>query len=103
MEPTVNFAAGLEQARAELEAEGKLADRDHRIVRRLIENPLLVGPRGQRVRGLYRTHLRTRAMYAKLEKKVVVAALDWTTMVQWIKDHWFEILKFVLMIVPFII
>lgn len=102
MEPTHNFAAGLERARAELAKEGKLNDRDSKIVGAILEKPV-VEHQGRKIRAMYRLHVRTRAMYAKLNNVVVVSNLDWTNLVQWLKDHWVEIVRLILTIVPFII
>jgi hypothetical protein len=63
----------------------------------------VVEHQGRKIRAMYRLHLRTRAMYAKLNNVVVVSNLDWTKLVQWIKDHWVEIVRLILTIVPFII
>ena len=102
VEPTQNFAAGLEQARAELAKEGKLSEKDSKIVRAILDKPV-VEHQGRKIRAMYRLHLRTRAMYAKLNNVVVVSNLDWTKLVQWIKDHLVEIVRLILTIVPFII
>ena len=102
MEPTQNFAAGLELARAELAKEGKLDEKDGKLVGTILARPV-VEHEGKKIRAMYRLHLRTRALYAKLHNAVVVSNLDWTKLVQWLKEHWKEIVLFIVKIVPFII
>ena len=102
MEPTPNFAAGLAQARAELEKEGKLNERDGRAVTALLDKPVIEKD-GRKIRAMYRVHIRTRAMYAKLNNVVVVNNLDWTKLVEWLKEHWVEIVRIILSVIPFIL
>lgn len=102
VEPTQNFAAGLELARAELAKEGKLDERDARIVKALLDKPV-IEREGRKIRVMYRVHVRTRALYAKLHNGIVIGNMDWTKMVQWIKDHWREIVRFIITIAPFLL
>lgn len=102
MEPTPNFAAGLELARAELAKEGKLNERDGKIVRAILDKPV-VEHDGRKIRAMYRLHVRIRAMYGKLNHAVVISNLDWTKLVAWLKEHWVEIVRTILTIIPFII
>jgi hypothetical protein len=102
MEPTTNFAHGLELARAELDRDGKLSNRDNRLITRLLEQPVMVGPNGRPIRALVRVHRRTRTLYNRLQKSFPLT-LDWTKIVQWIKDNWLQIIRIILTVVPFII
>lgn len=102
MEPTPNFAAGLELARAELAKEGKLSEKDAKVVRAILDKPV-VEHEGRKIRVMYRLHCRIRAMYAKLNHSIVISNLDWTKLVAWLKDHWVEVIRTILAIVPFII
>ena len=102
VEPTQNFAAGLELARAELAKEGKLNERDGRLVRAILDKPV-IEHEGRKIRAMYRVHVRTRAMYAKLNNAVVIGNLDWTKLVTWIKEHWVEIVRFIITIAPFLL
>ena len=102
MEPTPNFAAGLELARAELAKEGKLSEKDAQVIGAILEKPV-IEHEGRKIRVMYRVHLRTRALYAKLNNAVVISNLDWTKLVQWIVDHWQEVVRIIIAVVPFII
>ena len=102
MEPTTNFAAGLELARAELAKEGKLTERDAKVIGVILERPV-IEHEGRKIRAMYRLHCRTRANYAKLNNAIVISNLDWTKLVAWLKEHWVEIIRTILFIVPFII
>jgi len=103
MEPTPNFAAGLQMAHDQLLAEGKLKKEDGEAVRKLLATPIVRRPNGERIRPIYRTHVRVRTLYAKTEKVIVIGALDWTKMVEWLKEHWVEIVKTILTVLMFII
>lgn len=103
MEATSNFAEALEIARFELDAEGRLTTRQDRLVRRILANPQLRLPTGQRENALVRVHHRVRKLYQRLEKLTLTYDLDWTALVEWIKEHWDEILRFILMVIPFLI
>jgi hypothetical protein len=102
MEPTPNFAAGLAQAKAELAKEGKLNERDARVIGEILDKPV-IQRNGKKIRAMYRVHVRTRAMYAKLNNMVVVNNLDWTKLVTWLKEHWVEVVRIILSVVPFIL
>lgn len=102
MESTTNFAAGLELARAELAKEGKLTEKDAKVIGAILEKPV-VEHQGRTIRAMYRLHVRTRANYAKLNRAIVVSNLDWTKLVAWLKEHWVEVIRTILAIVPFII
>jgi len=102
VEPTANFAAGLELARAELAKEGKLDEKDGRLVSAILDKPV-IEHEGRKIRAMYRVHVRTRAMYAKLNNAVVIGNLDWTKLVQWLKEHWREIVRFIITVAPFIL
>ena len=103
MEPTPNFAAGLQKAHDELLAEGKLKKEDGETVKRLLANPVATGKNGKRVHVMYRVHVRTRSMYAKLNNAVIVANLDWTKLVAWLKEHWVEVVRTILSVLLFLI
>lgn len=103
MEATTNFAAGLQLAHDQLAAEGKLKREDGELVRKLLANPVIRRSNGERVRPIYRTHVRVRTLYAKTKKVVVIGALDWTKMVEWLKEHWLEVIKTILTVLMFII
>lgn len=103
MEPTPNFAAGLAKARNELKAEGKLSERDDKLVSAILEKPVIVRPDGKKVRALYRIHLRVRSMYAKIKGEAQIRNIDWVALVAWIKEHWLEIIQAIITVVPFLI
>jgi hypothetical protein len=106
MEPTPNFAAGLVEARKQLAAEGKLSKEDDAAVSTLLAKPVVKRPDGTKFRAMYRVHYRVRALYAKLKRVegvVVVGNIDWTKIVSWIKEHWVEIIRIILTIIPFIV
>lgn len=103
MEPTANFAAALQMAHDQLAAEGKLKKEDGELVRKLLANPVVRLKNGDRVRPIYRTHVRVRTLYAKTQKVIVIGALDWTKLVAWLKEHWVEIVKTILTVLMFII
>jgi len=102
VESTKNFADGLELARAELSKDGKPDEKDGRVIRALLDKPVIERD-GRKIRALYRVHVRTRAMYAKLNRGASIGNLDWTKLVQWIKDHWMEIVRIILTVAPFIL
>jgi hypothetical protein len=102
LEPTTNFAAGLELARNELRSEKKLNEKDAKVVGAILDKPVMEH-KGRKVRAMYRTHLRALVLYDKLTPGVAILNLDWTKLVQWIKDHWQEIVRIILAIVPFIL
>lgn len=103
MEPTPNFAAGLAEARKQLAAEGKLSKEDDSAVATLMAKPVVVRPDGTRYRAMYRVHYRARNLYVKMNRIVLIGPLDWTKLVDWIKEHWFEIMRIVFTILPFIL
>jgi hypothetical protein len=103
MEATANFAAGLQMAHDQLLAEGKLKKEDGVAVRKLLANPLVVKPNGDRIRPIYRAHVRVRTLYVKSQRLIVIGALDWTKLVEWLKEHWMEVVKTILSIVLFIL
>lgn len=103
MEPTPNFAAGLAEARRQLAAEGKLSKEDDAAVTNLLAKPVIVRPDGTKFRPLYRVHYRVRTLYMKLDGAVIVIGnLDWTKLVSWLKEHWVEVVKIILMVLPLI-
>jgi hypothetical protein len=106
MEPTPNFAAGLVEARKQLAAEGKLSKEDDAAVSTLLAKPTVKRPDGTKFRAMYRVHYRTRLLYVKLKRasgEIVIGNLDWTKLVAWIKEHWVEILRIILTVIPFIL
>jgi len=98
-----SFAEAIEIVRLQLNDDGKIAKSDDEAVRRVLKNPMLQLPSGERVLALPRIHYRVRRLYARLEKAILPLTFDWTTLVEWIKEHWDEILRFILMVLPFII
>lgn len=103
MESTTNFAAGLQLAHDQLLAEGKLKKEDGELVRNLLANPVVRRPNGVRVRPVYRTHVRVRTLYAKTQKVIVIGAVDWTKLVEWLKENWPQVIKTILTVLMFII
>jgi hypothetical protein len=103
MEPTPNFAAGLTEAYRQLKSEGKLSKEHDEAVSTLLAKPVVTRKDGTKFRGMYRVHLRTRSMYAKLNNAVVIGNLDWTKLVAWLKEHWVEVVQIILKILPLIL
>jgi hypothetical protein len=102
MESTSNFRRGLQLAYNQLKSEGRLTEKDRKVVGTVLTTPVLRGPDGRRVFAMTRLHVRARRLYS-YEIGAIPFDLDWTSLVQWIKDHWLDILKFLLLIAPFLI
>lgn len=103
MEPTANFAAGLAEARRQLAEEGRLTKEDDEAVRTVLSKPIVIREDGTKVRVMYRVHVRARNLYAKLQRTVLIGNVDWTALVQWLKDHWVEIVRTILTVLITII
>ena len=93
METTASFEQALFQAHDELAAEGKLSSRHKGIFRRL---------RKHREHAMSRAHREVRQHYiAEAGIMDTVKAIDWAAVVQWLKDHWINIVGIILSIVMF--
>lgn len=103
-ETSTNFSRGLSDAYKQLEAEGKLTDQDKRVIGGVIERPVMFDPDGLPILAMKRLHLAVRRLYAKSHGLVaVVGWIDWTKVVDWLKENWMTIVKLALMILPFLI
>jgi hypothetical protein len=106
MEPTANFAAGLAEARKQLAAEGRLSKEDDDAVSTLLAKPVVIRADGTKFRAMYRVHYRTRLLYVKLKRaagEIVIGNLDWVKLVDWIKEHWVEIVRIIVTVFAFIL
>jgi hypothetical protein len=103
LELTTNFRAGLKAAYDSLDLEGSLTERDHQVVGQLLENPVLTSPGGERIFAMKRVHLRVRRYYARQMGAPFPFDIDWTKIVDWIKEHWVDIIRIILAILPFLI
>lgn len=101
MESTQNFQSGLLLAYNDLLREKRLSRRDRKVVGRLLQHPFIV-VNGRRIHAMGRVHLRIRRLYAK-HLGFAPINLDWTTIVQWIKDNWADIVRLILVILPFLL
>lgn len=102
MESTTNFKAGLEAAYEQLNREGRLSDTDRRVVGELLRNPVMTGPRGQRIFAMKRAHFRVRRYYARKTGAVLGFEIDWTKIVEWLKENWAQIVKILFSLLMFI-
>jgi hypothetical protein len=104
METTANFKAGFGQAYAELRAADQLSLQDGRAVGALLAHDLLTTPSGLRINGIRRSHRVVRRLYChKHNLPLRSAVLDWTSLVDWIKENWVEIVRFILALLPFLL
>lgn len=104
---TVTFQAALRQAEAERKHEGKRDFTSDVPIRALLRNPVVRGKDGREDFLMRRAERRVRRMYQweqlKQGRFSFFSNIDWGALVQWIKDHWVEIAKTILVIIPFLI
>lgn len=104
METTANFSVGLGLAYKALEAENRLDEEGRRVIGKIIEQPVIFTPDGIPILAMKRLHAAIRRLYAKaLGFVAIVGAIDWTKLVDWLKENWLTIVKIALTIIPFLI
>lgn len=104
METTANFAAGLKIAYHAMEFEGRLDEQGRQVIGKIIEQPVIFSPDGVPILAMKRLHVAIRRLYAKMLGFVaVIGAIDWTKVIDWIKENWLTIVKIAITIIPFII
>ena len=103
MEPTTNFAKALRTAYQELDTAGKLTQQDKQVVGQLLDNPVMTGPNGKEVLAMLRVHRKVRRFYLTSSHVVAVARINWEELIGWMKDHWVEIVRIILSVLPFLI
>lgn len=98
METSFNFQSGLRQAYNELAKEGKLSADEKQLVGELVRVR-----RGRKLVQLVRSHRAVRKYYLQKTGEPVLKRIDWNSIVQWIKDHWVDILKIILAVAPLLL
>lgn len=93
MDTTDNFLRGLALAYESRRSEGLLTRREQKVITRFLNMP-----RGAAHRQVHRM---VRHQYIK--DHPLIGAIDWTTVVDWIKANWNTILRIILTILPFLI
>lgn len=92
MESTSNFRVGIQKAYDE--SKDTLSKRDARVVKRFLELSEA---------SVARVHRRIRAIYIRRQRLSSDVGIDWTTIIEWIKENWITILKVILSVLPFLI
>ncbi len=92
VESTDKFAAAITQAYREREAQGLTGD-DRKYVGSIIGQPIQTDRHGRPFFAMRRLHAKVRTMYFVEKRQSWNTAIDWDTLVQWIKDHWLQILQ----------
>lgn len=102
MNSAINFQHALEMARNQREDMGLLGAQDSAIDY-LLGNGFKTGPAGET--NIRAVHRRVRWLYLRKtwNLRSFIGGFDWTTVVDWIVEHWADILKIVLAIIPFIL
>lgn len=105
MESLANFQDGLKLAFADLEKQNVLRGREKEVWQKAISLDARVKLNDQPAVALRRCQLKVRRLYAASQGRALLffPSIDWTAIVQWIKDHWQDILRVLLTVVPFII
>lgn len=102
MEATANFMAGLRAAYDELDQEGTLTAKDRETAQRMFKGPVLRRS-GKRVIATRILHQRVRRLYARTTGAILPFEIDWTKIVEWIKENWLTIVKIMLSLLMFVI
>lgn len=104
VEPTVNFAHALEYALNRRHAKGMESEQDE-SVRYLVANQHSLKTGNNDDLAMRRIHRKVRRLYIlkTWDFTAFFRQLDWGNMVDWLEEHWDDILKIILMILPFIL
>ena len=107
MDATANFQIALQTAADTIRSEGVWRSQDEAIVGSLLRTPVARGRRNEPIFAMKRAQLRVRRMYVwdqlKQGRFTFFDQLDWRKMVDWIIEHWDEILRVLIVIVPMIL
>lgn len=103
IESTSNFIEGLRKAYNAKKKEG-ISERDDRIVSFVLNNPQTTDPNGKVIPLQKQLHSGMRWEYLRLQNlRHPLKAIEWSKLVDWLVQHWGDIIRIVLMLVPFLI
>ncbi len=96
-ESTSNFTAALRDAHVRQVAAGKAQGKQLRVMGALFtSDPTSTG-------NLRRAHREVRRLYLRKTGKRFAFRLDWAKLVDWLIEHWDDILKIVMTILPLVV
>lgn len=101
METTANFKHGMALAHQAMKATSNRDIRSVQLIQRLLDNPVMVTSTGDVVWAMRRAHRAVRRLYFGLNGNV--KAVDWTKIVDWLVEHWDDIVRAILSVLPFLI
>jgi hypothetical protein len=111
MEETGNFLVGLQAAhdrRSKMPVYSSIAglpvNEAHHHVSQMLRHPFQVID-GRTVNTVREVHRAVRRLYIRKTWRIgaLFTGLDWTTMVDWLVEHWDDILRVILVVLPFLI
>lgn len=104
MEATSNFAHALEHVYNQRKAAG-IAVAGDVAVSQLIRHPITTDVNGGLVNHMAIAHRRVRRYYIRKtwDFKALFTDIDWNSILDWLTEHWDDILRVILLILPMII
>lgn len=107
IESTSTFLRGLQAAFDQKSREGTLSARDRKVIRQVLDNPVMLDPRDGKQKQVQKiAHSGTRTEYLRLNNfRHPLEHIQWDvdSIVAWIKAHWMDILRVLLTLLPFLI
>src|SRR5690606_6106597 len=101
---TDSFLDALKIARDEKRRDHTLSARDNKIISYVLANPVVQDPRnGRRIQLQTALHAKVRWLWQRQHEWRLDSPIDWSKWIQFLKDNWRTILKYCLMILPFLI
>lgn len=100
MERTRDFEKALRRAyESKKYAEGNSTS----VVKRLLAHPVVQTPTGEVIWAMRRAHVVVRRLYLQQNGLPLRLQIDWSTIVDWLIEHWDDIARAILSVLPFLI
>lgn len=95
------FHAAISEARNNAVAEGIVMAHDVRGLDAIIRTPMMKDPKtGKRIPAMSRLERKVARLYRQ-DTGIPMASINWSAVLQWLKDHIVQILTLVAAIIPF--
>lgn len=103
MEPTSNFSLALKSVLNQRKAAGLSVNGDL-LVSRMCDHPF-ASIHGETVNLMDRAHRQVRRYYIRQTWSIrsLFGSIDWSTITDWLYEHWDDILRILLAILPLLI
>lgn len=104
IETTDSFMDALAIARDSKRQEHSLTQRDNKIISYFLANPVVKDPQtGRRLPIQTMLHSKVRWLWQRQHEWRLDSPIEWSKWIDWLKQNWRTILKYCLMILPFLI